>query len=87
MLSAAVFIAGQNKYIKTPPQRSPVVDAIRVLITAFKEKGFKNAKPTSLRERGVISKYSFASESQYTDEYVTDVQRGLKSCKVRLWIN
>lgn len=41
-----------------------------------------NARPSVLRAQGHSDKYPIASQSRYTDEYVGDVQRGLKSCKV-----
>jgi hypothetical protein len=81
-MSTAVFIAGQKKYAKIPPQGSPLLDAIRVASTAWKEKGFDNAKPSSLRERGVIENYEIAKTPRYTDEYVREFQRGISSCKV-----
>lgn len=41
-----------------------------------------NARPSVLRDQGRSDRYPIASQSRYTDEYVGDVQRGLKSCKV-----
>lgn len=65
-----------------PPEGSAIVDALRVTNIAIKEKGFENATPSALRESGNDSKYAIAREAKYTDAYVRDVMRGLKSCKV-----
>ncbi|KAF4918709.1 putative peptide transporter ptr2 [Colletotrichum viniferum] len=83
LISAAVFISGQKKYVKVPPEGSAIVDAFRVTSIAIKEKGFENATPSALRESGHESKYVIAREAKYTDEYVMDVMRGLNSCKAR----
>jgi POT family proton-dependent oligopeptide transporter len=40
------------------------------------------AKPSVLVEAGKGDKYAFSRQSRYTDAYVEDVQRGVKSCKV-----
>jgi POT family proton-dependent oligopeptide transporter len=40
------------------------------------------AKPSVLDEAGKSDKYAFSRQSRYTDAYVEDVQRGVKSCKV-----
>ncbi|KAM0330975.1 hypothetical protein ACHAQA_003932 [Verticillium albo-atrum] len=85
ILSMAIFISGQSKYVKVPPQGSAILDAFRVAKIAFKEKGFDNATPTSLAESGRQDQYVFAQENRYTDAYVVDVKRGLKSCKMFLF--
>lgn len=82
LISAAVFISGRNKYIRVPPVGSAILDACRTTSIAIKEKGFHNARPSVLRATGHNEKYPLASQERYTDEYVGDVQRGLKSCKV-----
>lgn len=41
---------------------------------AWHAKGFENAKPALLRDRG------------YSNEYVSDVRRGLRSCKMFLFL-
>lgn len=82
LISAAVFISGRNKYIRVPPVGSAILDACRTTSIAIKEKGFNNARPSALRATGHNEKYPLASQERYTDEYVGDVQRGLKSCKV-----
>lgn len=82
LISAAVFISGRNKYIRVPPVGSAILDACRTTSIAIKEKGFPNARPSVLRASGHNDKYPLASQERYTDEYVGDVQRGLKSCKV-----
>ncbi|KAJ0270205.1 hypothetical protein COL940_011865, partial [Colletotrichum noveboracense] len=81
LISSAVFISGQKKYVKVPPEGSAIVDAFRVTSIAIKEKGFENATPSALRESGHESKYVIAREAKYTDEYVMDVMRGLNSRK------
>lgn len=54
--------------------------------TAWREKGFENAKPSSLQARGKLASYPFANEARCTDEYVSEVQRGLRSCKMFLFL-
>ncbi|KAI8300828.1 putative peptide transporter ptr2 [Colletotrichum sp. SAR11_240] len=85
LISAAVFISGQKKYVKVPPEGSAIVDAFRATSIAIKEKGFENATLSALRESGHESKYAIAREAKYTDEYVMDVMRGLNSCKMFLF--
>ncbi|KAI1012967.1 hypothetical protein LB503_001364 [Fusarium chuoi] len=85
LISAAVFISGRNKYIRVPPVGSAILDACRTTSIAIKEKGFHNARPSVLRATGHNEKYPLASQERYTDEYVGDVQRGLKSCKMFLF--
>ncbi|KAF7554206.1 hypothetical protein G7Z17_g3069 [Cylindrodendrum hubeiense] len=85
ILSVGVFLLGRNKYVKIPPQGSAILDACRTTSIAIKEKGFDNARPSVLRERGHDQKYPIASQERYTDAYVGDVQRGLKSCKMFLF--
>lgn len=63
---------------------SAILDACRTTSIAIKEKGFENARPFVLRQNGRSEKYPIASQERYTDAYVGDVQRGLKSCKVSL---
>ena len=65
-----------------PPQSSAIIDAIKVTTIACRENGFQNAKPSSLAEKGKENKYNMTREARYTDAYVTDVQKGVKSCKV-----
>ncbi|KAJ4256217.1 hypothetical protein NW762_009295 [Fusarium torreyae] len=83
IISAGVFLSGRNKYIRVPPVGSAILDACRTTTIAIREKGFENARPSMLIEHGHNDKYPLASQERYTDEYVGDVQRGLKSCKVR----
>ncbi|OHW98012.1 POT family protein [Colletotrichum incanum] len=85
IMSAGVFFSGQKKYVKVPPEGSAIIDALRVTRIAIKEKGFENATPSALRENGHDTHYIIASEARYTDEYVMDVMRGLKSCKMFLF--
>ncbi|GKT71189.1 peptide transporter PTR2-A [Colletotrichum tofieldiae] len=85
IISAGVFISGQKKYVKVPPEGSAIIDALRVTRIAIKEKGFENATPSALRETGHDTLYAIASEARYTDGYVMDVMRGLKSCKMFLF--
>ena len=82
MISLAVFHSGHKLYVKVPPQSSAIVDAIKTTTIACREKGFEKAKPTALIEHGKHDKYKFARRETYTDEYVEDVRRGVKSCKV-----
>lgn len=79
----AVFLAGNKKYVKVPPQSSAIVDAIKVSTIACREGGFEKAKPLMLAESGKSHKYKFAQQERYTSSYVEDVQRGIRSCKVR----
>jgi POT family proton-dependent oligopeptide transporter len=77
-------LTGSKKYVKVPPQSSAIVDAIKTTTIAVREKGFQNAKPSALAEAHKDDKYKFSRETRYTDNYVEDVRRGVKSCKVRL---
>ncbi|KAH7145596.1 POT family protein [Dactylonectria estremocensis] len=85
IISAGVFLLGRNKYVKVPPMGSAILDACRTTSIAIKEHGFENARPSVLREQGNEEKYPIASQERYTDAYVDDVQRGLKSCKMFLF--
>ncbi|KAM5358136.1 hypothetical protein ACJZ2D_015551 [Fusarium nematophilum] len=85
ILSAGVFLLGRKKYVRVPPMGSAILDACRTTAISIKEKGFENARPSVLRERGRDDKYPLAGQERYTDEYVGDVQRGLKSCKMFLF--
>lgn len=83
VLSLGVFLVGQKLYIKVPPQSSAIVDAMKTTTIACREKGFQSAKPSSLNGSGKGTKYRITREVRYTDAYVEDVRRGVKSCKVR----
>ncbi|EON97381.1 putative mfs peptide protein [Phaeoacremonium minimum UCRPA7] len=85
VISTTVFLMGKNKYIKVPPMGSAILDAFRTIAVAIKEKGFVNARPSMLRERGHANNYPIASQARYTDKYVDDVQSGLNSCKMFLF--
>ncbi|EAT83815.2 hypothetical protein SNOG_08647 [Parastagonospora nodorum SN15] len=85
IISLAVFLTGSKKYIKVPPQSSAIVDAIKTTTIAVREKGFQNAKPSALAESRRDDKYKFSRETRYTDTYVEDVRRGVKSCKIFLF--
>ncbi|KAK7419785.1 hypothetical protein QQX98_003157 [Neonectria punicea] len=76
ILSTGVFFLGRKKYVRNPPMGSAILDACRTTSIAIKEHGFNNARPSALRETG---------QERYTDDYVDDVQRGLKSCKMFLF--
>lgn len=82
ILSAIVFLSGQKRYVKVPPQGSAIIDACKVLAIVRQEKHFENAKPSALEAAGRLSKYPFASSPRYTDQYVSDVRRGFRSCRV-----
>jgi hypothetical protein len=69
-------------YIKTEPRGSPIVETAKTVYVAIAEKGFDNAKPSALRERGRIEKYSVALETAYTDQSVEEVKGGIRACKV-----
>lgn len=84
MLSAIVFISGQKRYIRVPPQGSAIIDACKVLNIVRQEKHFNDALPSALEASGRLEKYPFASSPQYTDQYVLDVRRGFRSCRVSL---
>ncbi|KAJ5813837.1 Major facilitator superfamily domain general substrate transporter [Penicillium pulvis] len=82
VLSAIVFISGQKRYIRIPPQGSAIVDACKVLNIVRQEKHFNDALPSALEASGRLEKYPFASSPQYTDQYVLDVRRGFRSCRM-----
>ncbi|KAL5116475.1 hypothetical protein ACEQ8H_005596 [Pleosporales sp. CAS-2024a] len=85
IISVAVFLTGHKKYVKIPPQSSAIMDAIKTTAIAVRENGFHNAKPSSLAEAHKENKYSLSKEARYTDNYVDDVRRGIKSCKIFLF--
>ncbi|KAK2049495.1 POT family protein [Colletotrichum somersetense] len=85
IISAGVFISGRKKYVRVPPEGSAIIDALRVTRIAIKEKGFENATPSALRQSGRDANYAIVNEARYTDRYVMDVMRGLKSCKMFLF--
>ncbi|KAH7401170.1 POT family-domain-containing protein [Phaeosphaeria sp. MPI-PUGE-AT-0046c] len=85
VISLVVFLSGHKKYIKVPPQSSAIVDAIKTTTIACRERGFQKAKPSVLSEAGKNDKYTISRQSRYTDAYVEDVQRGVKSCKIFLF--
>jgi POT family proton-dependent oligopeptide transporter len=84
VISLAVFLSGHKKYVKIPPQSSAIVDAIKTTTIAVREKGFQSAKPSALAEANKGNRYKFSREERYTDTYVEDVRRGVKSCKVSI---
>ncbi|PVI05979.1 POT family protein [Periconia macrospinosa] len=86
VISLGVFLGGQRRYVKVPPQNSAILDAIKVTIIACRERGFQNAKPFVLAEAGKGNKYKFAQEERYTSSYVEDVQRGMRSCKIFVFL-
>ncbi|KAK8004013.1 transmembrane protein 32 [Apiospora arundinis] len=69
-----------------PLMAPPLLDAARVTAAAWREKGFENAKPSALQANGKLAAYPFAREARYTDSYVAEVQRGLRSCKMFLFL-
>ncbi|OAL45536.1 POT family protein [Pyrenochaeta sp. DS3sAY3a] len=85
VISLVIFLSGQKRYVKVPPQSSAIIDAIKVTTIACREKSFQNAKPSTLAEAGKSSKYKFPQATRYTDTYVEDVKRGVKSCKIFLF--
>ncbi|KAJ5767052.1 uncharacterized protein N7511_004668 [Penicillium nucicola] len=89
-LSAVVFLSGQKKYVKVPPQGSAIIDACKVLNIVRQEKNFHDAKPSSLEAAGRLGRYPFASSSRYTDQYVADMFVFLPFyfiCWVQIWNN
>ncbi|KAF2021447.1 POT family protein [Aaosphaeria arxii CBS 175.79] len=86
IISLCIFLIGQKRYVKVPPQSSAIVDAIKVATIACREKGFENAKASSLAQSGKDRKYKLAQEERYTDQYVDDVRRGVRSCKIFLFL-
>lgn len=78
-----MFLLGQKRYVQTPPQGSAIIDVCRTLNIVRRERGFNNATKSALLCAGKLEDYPFASSSTYTDEYLSDVKRGLMSCKVR----
>ncbi|KAE8341144.1 hypothetical protein BDV24DRAFT_151341 [Aspergillus arachidicola] len=84
VLAAVVFLCSSNLYIKTKPQGSPIVETARTVYVAMSERGFENAKPSSLSQRGRLEKYSVASSANYTDQSVDGVKKGIRACKLFL---
>ncbi|KAJ5674922.1 uncharacterized protein N7477_004856 [Penicillium maclennaniae] len=85
-LSAIIFLSDQKRYVKVPPQGSAIIDACKVLNIVREEHSFENAKPSDLEAADCLSKYPFASSPRYTDQYVSDVRRGLRSCGIFLFL-
>ncbi|KAJ5301921.1 Major facilitator superfamily domain general substrate transporter [Penicillium antarcticum] len=85
-LSAVVFLSGQKKYVKVPPQGSAIIDACKVLNIVRQERHFLDAMPSSLEAAGRLDKYPFASSARYTDQYVADVRRGFRSCRMFIFL-
>ncbi|KAL3425241.1 peptide transporter ptr2-like protein 1 [Phlyctema vagabunda] len=81
VLSATIFVLSNEKFIKTRPQGSAILDAVHTISIAIKEKGFDNAKPSMLREHGREGLYKFAQSSSYTDDRVEKVRTGVTACK------
>ena len=84
VLAAVVFICSSKLYIKTRPQGSPIVETARTVYVAISEGGFENAKPSVLSQQGRMEKYSVASSTNYTDQSVDGVKKGIRACKVKL---
>ncbi|KAE8140245.1 PTR2-domain-containing protein [Aspergillus pseudotamarii] len=84
VLAAVVFICSSKLYIKTRPQGSPIVETARTVYVAMSERGFENAKPSVLSQRGRMEKYSVASSANYTDQSVDGVKKGIRACKLFL---
>ncbi|KAE8383724.1 POT family-domain-containing protein [Aspergillus bertholletiae] len=84
VLAAVVFICSSKLYVKTQPQGSPIVEAAKTVYVAISERGFENAKPSTLSQRGRIEKYSVASSANYTDQSVDGVKKGIRACKLFL---
>ncbi|KAL4894259.1 POT family-domain-containing protein [Aspergillus ambiguus] len=81
----AVLFLGSNKlFLKTNPQGSPIVDAARTVHIAIAERSFENAKPSLLREHGMLEAYPFATKAEYTDYSVEKVRTGITACKLFL---
>lgn len=87
IISLGVFLSGHKRYVKVPPQSSAIVDAIKTVTIACREKSFQNAKPSVLAQGHNDGRYKFAREARYTDTYVEDVRRGVKSCKVSYYVD
>ncbi|KAE8356241.1 PTR2-domain-containing protein [Aspergillus coremiiformis] len=83
-LAAAIFLISSKLYVKAQPQGSPIVETARTIYVAISEKGFENAKPSVLTERGRMDKYSVTSSAKYTDQSVDGVKRGIRACKLFL---
>ena len=86
IISGVIFLSGQKKYVKVPPQGSAIIDALKVTSIAVRERGFVKAQPSKLQESGHISKYNFAQSAAYTDTYVKEVSKGVKACRVFLFL-
>lgn len=82
LITTTVFLTGSKHYVKFAPRGSPIVDAIRALMIAVREKGFQNAKPSVLAGNGRLENYSFATMGRYTDFYVEEIKSGVTACKV-----
>jgi POT family proton-dependent oligopeptide transporter len=77
----AFFLIFSKHLVKVPPMGSPIVDATRTLMIVFREKSFAAASPTTLRAKGRLEKYKFATSERYTDSYVADIRSGMMACK------
>lgn len=82
LISTGVFLIGHRRYVKVPPNGSAILDAMRVSGMAIREKGFDKVTPSQLAASGHADKYPFTSKPQYTEEYVCEVKRGVRACKM-----
>jgi POT family proton-dependent oligopeptide transporter len=80
-LVLVIFLVFSKRLVKVPPMGSPIVDATRTLMIVIKEKSFTAASPTTLRAKGRLGKYKFATDERYTDSYVADIRSGVMACK------
>jgi hypothetical protein len=74
--SAIIFLSGQKRYVEVSPLSSAIVDTIRTTTIAF-----ENSKLSELARAEWTERHSFSQQERYTDSYVGEVQRGVKSCK------
>ncbi|KAF2441395.1 PTR2-domain-containing protein [Karstenula rhodostoma CBS 690.94] len=85
VISFCVFLLGHKRYVKVPPQSSAIVDAVKTVTIACREKGFQNAKPSTLSGNHNDGKYKIAQEARYTDACFEGILKGVKSCKMFLF--
>jgi proton-dependent oligopeptide transporter, POT family len=90
LLCPFVLWAGNKRYIKTPPTGSVLSKSLRITMAAGKGKWFKPKELASPHFWDSVKPSNVEPSARphwmtYDDQFVLEVQRGLKACKTFLW--